>query len=215
MTSDKPLLRKMIDAIHELQRQVATVAEQSAAATPTWPACVSRTPRSGTAITNRQAVYAQHYALGVGSVLVFGEERRVVTKATHVAGDIGIAEWDEPITAEPMRILPWDWQRWIPTQRDQGTLKGRLPVVRANQHGQIVRDTLDVISNQGYFSPPGDTPHPTPIVVGDSGCPVWLPLEQPVLIGCLATRSSCSSLAYEWQKVRTWAPAVREAEWRP
>lgn len=213
--TDRPLLRKMIDAIHELQRQTATIAEQSLAATPAWPACVSKTPRSGTAITRRQCVYAQHYPLGVGSVLVFGEERRTVVRATHVAGDIGIAELDEPISAEPMRVLPWDWPRWIPTQRDQQTLKSGLPVVRANQRAEIISDTLSRIGNQGYFAPRGNTPHPTPIVVGDSGCPVWLSLEVPVLIGCLATRGSCSSLSHDWQRVLTWAPEVEEAQWRP
>lgn len=213
--TDRPLLRKMIDAIHELQRQTATIAEQSLAATPAWPACVSNTPRSGTAITRRQCVYAQHYPLGVGSVLVFGEERRTVTRATHVVGDIGIAELDEPISAEPMRVLPWDWQRWIPTQRDQKMLKSPLPVVRANQRGQVVRDTVDVLSTKAYFSPHRGTPHPTPISMGDSGCPVWLPLEVPVLIGCLYTRGSCPSLAHYWEMVKTWAPEVQEAEWRP
>ena len=215
MVDHRPLFRRIIDAIHVLQRQVATIHEQSAAAPLTWPAAVSFTPRSGTAIAKRHAVYAVHYPLVPGWTLKFGDELRTVTRCTTVVGDIGVAEWEEPISAEPMRILPWDWQRWMPTLRDQATLKTPLPVARCNQRGAVLRATVTKLTERVYLEARRDDPNFVPVAIGDSGCPIYLPLPQPVLLGTLQFHTGGPAVHHHLDKIKTWAPEIQEAEWRP
>ena len=216
MTCDhKPLFRRIIDAIHELQRQVATIHEQSAKATLTWPAAVSSTPRSGTAITPRHCIYAVHYPLTVGWRLRFGDEIREVTRCTPVIGDIGVAEWKEPISTPPMQILPWDFARWLPVHRDGVTLKTPLPVARCNQRLQVIRAAVTRLSDRVHLEARRDNPDFQPVQIGDSGCPIFLPLPQPVLLGCLQFHTGGPAVHHAWREVATWAPELKEAEWRP
>lgn len=209
--TDRPLLRKMIDAIHSLQAKTMTVAEQSDSWCPSWPDCVSSTPRFGTAVTPWQAVYAKHYPLSVGSELVFGGERRVVTRATEVGDDIGVAEWAEPISCRPMRLLPWNWQNWIPTKRDGETLKRPIVAWRCTQDGTVTRHVVPSIGKRAHYLPTDGT---VKVRLGDSGGPLFIACrEELVLLGCLYSAFDAPSLAYHWKPLSVWAPSATEAVW--
>lgn len=214
MTDHKPLFRRIIDAIHELQGKARTIHEQSAAWEPTWPDCVSRTPRGGTAITPRQCVFANHYPLVAGSVLLFGDEVRKVTKATAVAGDIGIAEWEQPISATPMKILPADWRRRIATSQDDRDVPlTPVPVWRLNQDYLVSRDCVGRIGATVYLEPPAERDNWIPVRVGDSGMPVFLGGETLVLLCCLHVKYGGPLVTDAWKAVKTWAPEAREVDW--
>jgi hypothetical protein len=206
--SDRPLLRSMIDAIHELQRRTATVHERAAANTPTFPDCISRTPRAGTAVSPYHAVFAAHYPLQAGSLLWFGSEKRQVTQVQMIGGDIGVATWKHAILATPMRVLPWDWQRHLPTKRNQEELRQPITTWRTNQHGELFRGTTSRFAAGGI-----DVMGEGQIVPGDSGCPVFLALDTPVILGCLSVGGGASCLSAYWQallEATNWM--VREAE---
>lgn len=208
---ERPIIRKLIDAIHDLQAaQPLSVHERSARWVPAWPACVSRTPRFGTAIAPRQAVYAMHYPLSVGGKLRFGDEERTITKTTPVAGDIGIAEWGQPITATPMKLLPHDWQRFISTDRRiHAELVNPLRCWRCDQGGEVLSNTVSILSGMFQFV---DSTH-NGIDSGDSGGPVWIGGRELVLLGCVSTRNGGPSLAANLEKVLSWAPEAKTASW--
>jgi hypothetical protein len=214
MTDHKPLFRRIIDAIHELQGKAGTIHEQSAAWRPAWPDCVSRNPRGGTAITPRQCVFANHYPIPKGSVLIFGEEVRRVTKATAVADDIGIAEWDEPIAAKPMKLLPADWRNRIAVHRDERDVPlTPLPIWRLNQTYGVIGEMAGRISDKVYLEPPADRDQWSPVRVGDSGMPVFIGGDTLVLLCCLATKHGGPSIESHWKAVKTWAPEAQEVDW--
>lgn len=205
----KPLFRKIIDAIHALQDRTATVHERAERSVPEWPACVSRTPRHGTAVTPFHAVYAQHYPLSPGMVLRFGDEERVVTSAVSIGGDIGVASWRQAISAEPMRVLPWDWITKIPVKRNQAELRTPIQAWRGSQTGTLYRNKVWVIGESVNL-----TDSEGVIIEGDSGSPIFLALPQPVLLGCLSTGNGGSSLSHHWRALMdatNWR--VKEADW--
>jgi hypothetical protein len=209
MTDDRPIFRKIIDAIHALQARTATIEERSAAWKPSWPAAVSRSPRFGVAIDRFRCVYAAHHPLERGRLVVFGEEERRIKSAKVFENDIGIAEWEEPIKTKPMPLLPWDWNRFLAVYRDQWTLKRALPAWRCDQMWNIVPMRITALSSQFYF----DRSFGPGVQLGDSGGPVFLWLDEPVLIGVTGTRGGGPSLAHHWSLIKMWAPEVREAIW--
>lgn len=205
----KPLLRKIIDAIHALQAKTATIHELADRQVPEWQACVSKTPRHGTAVTPFHAVYANHYPLSPGMVLRFGDEERTVTKTVHIGGDIGVATWRGAISAQPMRVLPWDWITHLPVKRNQAELRKPIQAWRGSQDGTLYRskvyligEGVNITDSEGVIRP------------GDSGSPIFLALDHPVLLGLLGTGSGGSSLSAYWRELADatdWR--VREAEW--
>lgn len=200
-TTDRPLLRRMIDAIRDLQSKTMTISEQSEAWNPSWPDCVSSTPRFGTAITRLQAVYGVHYPLSVGSQLVFGSEKRIVTWVTALADDIGIAEWAEPLSCEPMRVLPWNWQNWIPTRRDGETLKRAIIAWRCTQDGTVTRHAVTAIGRRASYLPVEGTQR---VRVGDSGGPLFISCpDAPVLLSFLCYAFYAPSFSCYWKTVES------------
>jgi hypothetical protein len=108
-----------------------------------------------------------------------------------------------------MRVLPWDWTRFLSVERDGSALKRPLPVWRCNQRGQVVPMRIVRLDGKFYF----DSSVNNGIENGDSGSPVFIGLEQPVLIGVTKTRAGGGSLAGNWKAVQTWATEVKEAVW--
>ena len=210
----KPLFRKIIDAIHALQLRTATIHELADRRSPAWPASVSRTPRHGTAVTPFHAVYAHHFPLSPGMVLRFGDEERTVTRTTHIGGDIGVATWRGAISAEPMRVLPWDWTSHIPIKRQvlphQQELRRPITIWRGSQRGELYKGKCWLIAEGGVSIRDSEGT----ILHGDSGAPIFLALEQPVLLGLLGTGTGGSNLAMYWRELldaTDWR--VKEAEW--
>lgn len=205
----KPLFRKIIDAIHALQAKTATIHERAERSVPEWPACVSRTPRHGTAVTPFHAVYANHYPLSPGMVLRFGGEERTVTKTVHIGGDIGVATWRGAISAEPMRVLPWDWITHIPVKRNQVELRKPIQAWRGSQDGNLYRSKVYLIGEGVNI-----TDSEGVILPGDSGSPIFLALDQPVLLGLMGTGNGGACLSSHWRELADatdWR--VKEADW--
>jgi len=195
--TDKPLLRKMIDAIHALQDRTATVHERAERRVPAWPDSISRTPRHGTLVTPYHCVYAQHYPLSVGSVVRFGDEERAIRKVTSIGGDIGVAEWKQAVSCQPMQVLPWDWTAHIPVKRNQEELRKPILAWRGSQTGDLYRSLVVRIGAGGTAI----SESAGVILPGDSGSPLFLALENPVLLGCMATGNGASNLAAYWQEL--------------
>jgi hypothetical protein len=215
MTDHKPLFRKIIDAIHALQRKTATVEERANGPAPAWPACVSGTPRHGTAVSPCHALYAAHYPISVGDVLKFGLEERTVTKAVRIGGDLGVASWTKPITAKPMSILPWDWMHHLPVLRNRTHFRRPITAWRCAR-GQVLRTPISYIQPGGMGFHLGNKDFPGvqgAILPGDSGGPVFLALPELVLIGLVGGGPGGPSVTHFWQEVTEatdWR--VREAE---
>jgi hypothetical protein len=202
-------MRKMIDAIHALQAKTATVHERAAKRVPEWPDSISRTPRHGTLVTPYHCVYALHYPLSAGSIVRFGAEERAIRTVTSIGGDIGVAEWKQAVACQPMHVLPWDWASHIPVKRNLEDLRKPITAWRGSQTGDLYRSPVVRLAAGGVAFADAEGP----IIVGDSGSPIFLALEIPVLLGCLSTGNGGSSLAHygrELLDATNWM--VREAD---
>lgn len=213
MTDHKPLFRKIIDAIHALQGRTMTITERAAAADrPSWPDCVSNTPRFGTAVSPYHAVFAAHYPLSPGMTLRFGDEERTIDYTITIGGDLGVASWRRPIAAEPMLMLPWDWRTFLPTRREVGGhLREPIVAWRCNQDGNVWRTPVWKIDEGGV----GIDDAEGTVLAGDSGGPIWLALEKPVLLGLMSSGSGGSCLQCNFRPLMDatdWR--VREPNWR-
>lgn len=213
MTDNKPIFRKIIDAIHALQGRTMTIHERAAAADrPAWPDCVSRTPRCGTAVSPYHAVFAAHYPLSPGMVLRFGDEERTIDTTVTIGGDLGVASWRKPIKAKPMMMLPWDWKKFLQTRRATGgELREPLAAWRCNQFGEVLKTNVLSMAEGGVIINSDEGV----VIPGDSGSPVWLALDEPVLIGLLAVGNGASCLQCYFRPLMDatdWR--VQEPNWR-
>ena len=213
MTDSRPIFRKIIDAIHALQQKTSTVHERAAAASrPGWPDSVSRTPRFGTAVSPYHAVYAAHYPLAAGMTLRFGQEERFVERTVDIGGDIGVASWRKPIAAEPMLMLPWDWRLCLPTVREYGgLLRETLVAWRCNQTEQVLKTPVQRIDAGGVSIEGVEGT----VLTGDSGGPIFLAFERPVLIGLMSSGGGGSCLQCHFKPLMDateWM--IREPGWR-
>ena len=215
------LQRAMIDAIRDLQarttameERLRTVYDRCESAEATIPDCVALGSRGGCLITPWHAVGAAHYPHPVGATIRYAwGERRVAESETVAGTDIQVYRLDQraPEAVHPARYLPWDWPRHLPTDRTGKYLRRRLRALTVKAGGSLHQTTLSSLGEDFGADP-------AVIQTGDSGQPVWLPLPEPVLIGCWQYRGSGPSVAaYELSIRRITArelPAVMlEAVW--
>ena len=215
------LQRAMIDAIRDLQarttameERLRTVYDRCESAEATIPDCVALVAKGGCLITPWHAVGAAHYPHPVGATIRYAwGERRVAESETVAGTDIQVYRLDQkaPESVQPARYLPWDWPRYLPTDRTGQHLRRRLRALTVKAGGGLHETTVSSLGQS--FGAAADM-----IQTGDSGQPVWLPLPEPVLIGCWQYRGSGASVAaYEFEIRKITArelPAVMmEAVW--
>jgi len=212
MIDHRPLFRRIIDAIHALQRKTATIEERCAASErPALPDAVSPTPRHGSLVSPRHALFLMHHPIAVGDVLRFGGEERRVESTSRVRLDLGVAEWRMPVRAQPFAIPPWNWEHKLPFTRDLTRLRRPLVAWRVNRNHEILRTPISMI-HAGGVSWGNDVEGP--ILAGDSGGAVWLALDRPVLISLVGTGSGGSSIPHTWREItEATRSSLQEAEW--
>ena len=217
------LQRLMIDAIRdlrtrvtELEERTTTVYDRCEKAELSRPQCVAVGPRGGCLITPRHALHAWHYRHSVGNTVRYEwGERKVVRVQQAGKSDIAIATLDEdaPPEVAPAKFLPWDWDVHLPTDRNGERFRRPIRAFSCSSDGTLRDTTLSSIGENfgagSYF-----------VVSGDSGQPVWLPLAEPVLVGCWLYRGSGPSVAhYVYNDIMRCTAlddkpaAMLEAEW--
>jgi hypothetical protein len=204
-------IRSNRDRIAALEEKTRTIPERCEEAPATRPLCVAIGPRGGCLITPLHAVYAGHYPLAVGSTIRYewGERRVVATKLIGQT-DVAIATLDSPADCEPARILPWDWANTLKTDRFGKSLRKAVRCLGSKASGEVVQCRLHRLGDT--FGAAG------PFARGDSGQPVWLPLPEPVLIGCLHRAGSGPAIHHYWRDVilaclNGTGVAPKEATW--
>jgi len=176
------LRKAMIEAIRDLRDRVEALEESPytlcEAAPIERPPCVAIGPRGGCLVTPWHAVHAWHYRLRPGDVVTYEWGQRTVLSVAQVAStDIAIAALDAEADCEPARLLPWDWSVTLRTDRHGKHLRRRLRALTTKAGGSLHETTVSSLG-EGFGA------DPAVIQTGDSGQPVWLPLPEPVLIGC-------------------------------
>jgi hypothetical protein len=151
---------------------------------------------TGTLISPRHIIYANHYRPVVGTVQWFvTNSNTIVTRtlsaiATVTGTDIaiGLLDSDVPGTIGFARVLPSNWASYLPTFAAGHT---SLPVLTTRWgRPAIVSDLMAPAANWYLTTPANSTrrSYSEAIVGGDSGNPVFLVLgTQPILIGCYTT----------------------------
>lgn len=201
------LRRAMIDAIRANRERLRTVYDRCADAPLEHPPAVALGPRGGCLVTPRHALHAWHYRWHVGQHIQYRWGQRTVTAVAQVAGtDIAVATLDEPAPAsvEPMRLLPHDWHLDLRTIRGGGLL--RRPILAHGIEADGTLHRVDARSVCPTWAAPG------PWQRGDSGQPVWLPLERPILLGCHHYAGYGPSPSHYWRELAMLGVAVEEGE---
>jgi len=207
-------LQARTTALEERLRTVYDRCEQAAA---TIPDCVALGEYGGCVITPWHALGAWHHQHQVGATIRYRwGERRVarLQKAGDNTVDIAIYTFDQavPDSVEPARYLPWDWARHLPTDARGERLRRPLRALGTKAGGSLHESAVyqlgaDYAADARY------------VVGGDSGQPVWLPLPQPVLIGCWLRAGIGPSVAWHQEAIRRCTvldehpAAMLEAEW--
>jgi len=117
-----------------------------------------------------------------------------------------------PDAVQPARYLPWDWARHMPTDARGERLRRRLRALGTKAGGSVHESYVSSLGAD--FA--GGASH---VVGGDSGQPLWLPMPQPVLIGCWLLAGKGPSVAWHQEAIRRCTvldehPSVMlEAEW--
>lgn len=208
------LKRALIDAIRDLRGRVEalerTPGSVCEAAPVAVPPCVAIGPRGGCLITPRHAVHAWHNPLKPGDTVRYAWGTRTVAGVRNVAGtDIAIATLDADADCEPAAVLPWDWPASLRTDRSGERLKRPVRCFGTRGNGDVAEARLQTIGPN--WAAPG------PWALGDSGQPVWLPTERPVLVGCHHYRGFGPAVHHHWAAVWRITAAdglvPSEAEW--
>jgi len=192
------LKRKMIDAIRDLRDRVEALEESPytlcEAAPLERPPCVAIGPRGGCLVTPWHAVHAWHYRLTPGDVVTYEWGQRTVVGVAQVGGtDIAIATMDAEADCEPARLLPWDWAVSLRTDRHGEHLRRPIRCLGTRADGTVHEATLRVIGE--------DWAAPGPWSRGDSGQPVWLPMPEPVLLGCHLYSGYGPAVHHWWREI--------------
>jgi len=200
-------IRSNRDRLDALEQSPYTLCE---AAPVTLPPCVAIGPKGGCLITPRHAIHAAHYPLRAGDIVTYEWGQRTVVAVSVVTGtDLAVATLDEPADCEPALTLPWDWSVTLRTDRYGERLRRPIRCLGTKGNGEVVEGELRGIGqNYGASGPWGP---------GDSGQPVWLPLERPVVIGCHHLAGYGPAVHHYWREVAriTGADGVaaEEAVW--
>ena len=200
-----------------LEERLRTVYDRCESAAATIPDCVALGECGGCVITPWHALGAWHHQHQVGATIRYRwGERRVarLQKAGDNTVDIAVYTFDQevPSFVEPARYLPWDWSRHLPTDALGERLRRPLRALGTKAGGSVHESAVyqlgaDYAAEARY------------VVGGDSGQPVWLPLCQPVLIGCWLFAGKGPSVAYHQEAIRRCTVldehpgAMLEAEW--
>ena len=197
-------IRAMIEAIRDLQARTTALEERlrnvydrCESAEATIPGCVALGSRGGCLITPWHSVGAAHYAHSVGATIRYSWGERIVVESETVAGtDIQVYRLDQkaPESVQPACYLPWDWSRHLPTDRTGKHLRRRLRALTTKAGGSLHETTVSSLGED--FGAAADM-----IQAGDSGQPVWLPLPEPVLIGCWKYRGSGPAAHHWWREI--------------
>lgn len=218
------LLHRVLGEIRSLQarttaleERLRTVYDRCESAAATIPDCVALGEYGGCVITPWHALGAWHHRHQVGATIRYRwGERKVarLQKAGDNQCDIAIYTFDQevPESVEPARYLPWDWSRHLPTDALGERLRRPLRALGTKAGGSVHESA--VFSLGADFGA-----RASHVVGGDSGQPVWLPLPQPVLIGCWLLAGKGPSVAHYQEDIRRCTvldehpAAMLEAEW--
>ena len=201
------LRQAMLAAIRDNRERIKTPYDRCADAPLAVPQSVAIGPRGGTLVTRLHALHAAHYPLAAGATIRYQwGERRVVAVDTVPGTDIAIATLDAVVPDEvtPMRMLPHDWRYDLRTDRWGSHL--RDPIVAHGTRADGSVHVVSVLAVGERFGAPG------PWATGDSGQPVWLPLPEPILVGCHQYAGSGPTPHHHWLELtrRTLPEAMME-----
>ena len=180
-----------------MEERLRTVYDRCESAAATIPGCVALGSRGGCLITPWHSVGAAHYPHTVGATIRYSwGERRVVESETVAGTDIQVYRLDQqaPEAVQPARYLPWDWPRHLPTDRTGQHLRRRLRALTTKAGGSVHETTISSLGENFGADPAA-------IQTGDSGQPVWLPLPEPVLVGCWQYRGSGPAAHHWWREI--------------
>lgn len=149
--------------------------------------------RAGTLVSPRHVVFCEHasfYPANGATMYFVSAQGEVVTRTLEstvfAAGDIrlGVLDSDVPASINFARVLPTDWTASLP---GIDSAFG-LPVIVLNQQERAGISSLTNLATSrfGNSYPAGYADYYQNIVVGDSGNPVFLVIDNaPVLLGVL------------------------------
>ena len=151
--------------------------------------------RAGTLISKRHIIFANHFPLSPGTRILFVDNEGLscpchIVKTTPVPrSDIMIGLLNAEVTPNitPAKILPPDYENFIGTGED-------LPVLTLNQNEEACLTSISTLSSDLKMRvvvcriPPlvRHRPFRKPLIVGDSGNPIFLLLgKEAILISCV------------------------------
>ena len=166
--------------------------------------------RAGTLISPRHIAFAQHFALsatpGQNEIVFVTQDEQVVTRSiiavTNAAGDIGIGllDSDVPATIGYHKILPRNWQDYLPS------VSG-LPMLHLDQEEKaLVREATLITSNCGHKDPvdPLRESFSEELIGGDSGNPAFFIIGgEAVFVLTHFTSTSGPYYGYYYDQVNT------------
>ncbi|MBS0656768.1 MAG: hypothetical protein JSR82_00815 [Verrucomicrobia bacterium] len=164
----------------------------------------------GTLIAKRVVVLAHHFHPGPGSSLVFlGRDqqlvwRKLVDTARVGQTDIclGLLDREVPDTVAIYPLLSLAYLADLPPYVAQLPADARLvPLIALNQKREaLVHEWIEAAENVVHrpAQAPPLAPLAAPVIIGDSGAPIFLPLgRQLVLLGCNHTSNTAPFLTWK------------------
>ena len=150
-----------------------------------------RNTRAGTAVSARHVVFAHHFPIAAGTTLMFfgtdGQiHHRKITASRRISTTdlmVGVLESDLPRTVHPALILPPNWRDYLgsgaglPVVTFDYEEKGLVMELNAPQSGR----RGDVWSARHPVDP-ARAPFTERLIVGDSGNPCFLLMNEDVIL---------------------------------